>query len=65
MRFYILNQEPPTKCLLRYDWLSQDIFEKIEEVQDKTTNYMWHYNNERPNMALGGIMPQQKLLQAA
>lgn len=50
---------------VRYDWLSQDIFETIEEVQDKATNYMWHYNNERPNMALGGITPQQKLLQAA
>lgn len=50
---------------VRYDWLSQDIFETIEEVQDKATKYMWHYNNERPNMALGGITPNQKLLQAA
>jgi len=25
---------------------------------------MWHYNNERPNMALGGITPNQKLQQA-
>ncbi len=50
---------------IRYDWLSQDMFETIEEVQDKATNYMWHYNNERPNMALGGITPNQKLLQAA
>ena len=50
---------------VRYDWLSQDIFETIEVVQDKATKYMWHYNNERPNMALGGITPNQKLLQAA
>ncbi len=50
---------------VRYDWLSQDIFETIKEVQDKATKYMWHYNNERPNMALGGITPNQKLLQAA
>lgn len=49
---------------VRYDWLNQDIFETIEEVQDKATNYMWHYNNERPNMALGGITPNQKLQQA-
>ena len=50
---------------VRYDWLSRDIFETIEEVQDKATNYMWPYNNERPNMALGGITPNQKLHQAA
>lgn len=49
---------------VRYDWLSQDIFDTIEEVQDKATNYMWHYNNERPNMALGGITPNQKRLLA-
>lgn len=46
---------------VRYDWLSQDIFDSIEEVQEKATNWLWHYNNERPNMALGGITPKQKL----
>lgn len=50
---------------VRYDWLNQDIFETIEEVQNKATKYMWHYNNERPNMALGGITSNQKLQQAA
>jgi hypothetical protein len=25
----------------------------------------WHYNNERPNMAIGGVTPKQKLLKAA
>lgn len=50
---------------VRYDWLSQDIFETLEEVQDRATQFCWYYNNERPNMALGGITPKQKLLQAA
>lgn len=50
---------------VRYDWLNQDIFTTIEEVQKKATDWLWHYNNERPNMALGGITPRQKLLQAA
>ena len=50
---------------VRYDCLNQDIFTSIEEVQEKATNWLWHYNNERPNMALGGITPKQKLLQAA
>lgn len=46
---------------VRYDWLNQDLFNSLEEVQDKATNWLWHYNNERPNMALGGITPMQKL----
>lgn len=50
---------------VRYDWLSQDIFETLEEVQNKATHFCWYYNNERPNMALGGITPKQKLQQAA
>lgn len=50
---------------VRYDWLNQDIFESIDEVQNKATNWLWHYNNERPNMGLGGITPKQKLHGAA
>lgn len=50
---------------VRYDWLNQDIFYDIEEVQEKATKWLWHYNNERPNMALGGITPMQKLEMAA
>jgi len=50
---------------VRYDWLNQDIFTTIEEVQEKATQWLWHYNHERPNMALGGITPKQKLHLAA
>lgn len=50
---------------VRYDWLNHDIFEEIEEVQEKATKWIWHYNNERPNMGLGGITPTQKLRMAA
>jgi len=46
---------------VRYDWLNQYIFTTIEEVQDAATRWLWTYNNERPNMALGGITPMQKL----
>ena len=46
---------------VRYDWLNQNIFESIEEVQEKATHWLWHYNNERPNIVLGGITPIQKL----
>lgn len=50
---------------VRYDWLAQYLFDSIEEVQDYATRWLWTYNNERPNMALGGITPQQKLELAA
>ncbi|MEG3620374.1 IS3 family transposase, partial [Magnetovibrio sp. PR-2] len=46
---------------VRYDWLNQYIFETIEEVQEAATAWLWTYNNDRPNMAIGGITPIQKL----
>ena len=45
---------------VRYDWLAQYLFESIAAVQDYATQWLWHYNNERPNMGLGGITPKQK-----
>jgi putative transposase len=50
---------------VRYDWLSQTLFGSIEEVQEAATRWLWTYNNERPNMGLGGITPRQKLAMAA
>ena len=50
---------------VRYDWLGQHLFESIEAVQDFATQWLWTYNHERPNMALGGITPKQKLALAA
>ena len=50
---------------VRYDWLGQYLFESIREVQAFATRWLWTYNHERPNMALGGITPMQKLAQAA
>ena len=48
---------------VRYDWLARHLFTSVEEVQEKATQWLWHYNNQRPNMALGGITPMQKLEQ--
>lgn len=50
---------------VRYDWLNQHIFHSIEEVQELATQWLWSYNHERPNMAIGGITPKQKLAIAA
>lgn len=48
---------------VRYDWLSHYIYSDISELQDKATQWLWTYNNERPNMGLGGITPIQRLKQ--
>jgi len=50
---------------VRYDWLGHYLFDSIAEVQDFATQWLWTYNHERPNMALGGITPKQKLALAA
>lgn len=50
---------------VRYDWLAQYLFDSIEEVQKHATRWLWTYNNERPNMAIGGITPKRKLNLAA
>lgn len=46
---------------VRHEWLGQYLFRTIEEVKDTATEWLWTYNHERPNMALGGITPVQKL----
>ena len=50
---------------VRYDWLGQHLFEEVSDVQDFATQWLWTYNNERPNMGIGGITPAQKLALAA
>lgn len=50
---------------VRGEWLGQYIFETIEEAQDQATEWLWTYNNERPNMGIGGITPAMKLKTAA
>ena len=50
---------------VRYDWLNQYIFESLEEIQGFATAWLWTYNNERPNMGIGGITPAMKRKLAA
>jgi putative transposase len=45
----------------RYEWLDQYMLATIEEVPDHATEWLWTYNNDRPNMGLSGITPAQKL----
>ena len=46
---------------VRHEWLDQS----IEEAQEFATQWLWTYNNERPNMGIGGVTPAQKLKMAA
>jgi len=50
---------------VRHEWLDQHIIESIEEAQDYATQWLWTYNNDRPNLGIGGITPAQKLKLAA
>jgi putative transposase len=52
-------------CRAVGEWLSQYIFETIEEAQDQAAEWLWTYNNGRPDMAIDGITPAMKLKTAA
>jgi putative transposase len=45
--------------------LDQYIIESIEEAQDQATQWLWTYNNHRPNMGIDGITTAMKLKMAA
>lgn len=49
---------------VRHEWLEMNEFDTIEDAQNTATGWLWTYNNERPNMAIGGITPAMKLAQA-
>ncbi|WP_187147107.1 IS3 family transposase [Psychrobacter arcticus] len=50
---------------MRYDWLNQELFTYLDQVREQAEDWLYHYNNERPNMGNGGFTPIQKLNQAA
>lgn len=50
---------------VRYEWLSQYHWDDLEDVPRVATQWMWSYNHEHPNMALGGFTPKQRLVMAA
>ena len=42
---------------IRYSWLSKNLFDSLEEVQNYATKWLWFYNHERPHKANGGKPP--------
>jgi putative transposase len=50
---------------VRHEWLNLTIFESIAHAQETATQWLWRYNAERPNTAIGGVTPYQKLAMVA
>ena len=48
----------------RHEWLDLHQLESVEHAQLLATQWLWTYNNERPNTAIGGVPPRW-LLKAA
>ena len=44
---------------VRHEWLDLHLFNRVEHAQELATQWLWLYNNERPNTAIGGIPPKQ------
>ena len=48
---------------VRHEYLEMNEFRTIEEARRLAEQWLWTYNNERPNMAIGGITPAMKFRQ--
>jgi putative transposase len=44
---------------VRYDWPAHYLFDTIEDMQEFATRWLWTYNHERPNMAIGSMTPNK------
>ena len=49
---------------VRHEWLDMHDFNSVEHAQILATEWLWIYNNERPNTAIGGVPPVQLSLAA-
>lgn len=47
---------------MRYERLNQNLFDSIEQMRLKYTQWLWTYNNKRPNIGIGGIPPVFKVV---
>jgi len=45
--------------------MNQHLFAFLEEMREFATAWLWRYNNDRPNMGIGGIAPARKKMMAA
>jgi|TARA_R110000796_G_C14486754_1_gene427311 putative transposase len=45
----------------RHEWLDLHEFTSVAHAQLLATQWLWHYNHERPNSAIGGVPPARLL----
>jgi putative transposase len=50
---------------VRHEWLDQTIFQSVAHAQETATQWLWRYNAQQPNTAIGGVTPYQKLAMVA
>ena len=50
---------------LRYEWLSQNHWSTVDEVQEHAMQWTYFHDHHRSHMALGGLTPKQRLAKAA
>ena len=46
---------------VRHEWLDLNHFESVAHAQALATQWVWQYNNIRPNTAIGGVPPRAYL----
>lgn len=49
---------------VRHEWLDLHVFDTVQQAQQLATEWLWIYNNERPNSAIGGVPPRSLLMAA-
>lgn len=48
-----------------HEWLLQHDWADLQEIQMFATQWMWKYDDNRPNKVRGSITPKQRLAMAA
>jgi len=43
---------------IRHEWLELVNFESVQQAQFLATQWLWTYNNEQPNSAIGEVPPK-------
>jgi putative transposase len=44
----------------RHEWLDMHLFHSVSQVQLLAMQWLWGYNNERSNTAIGGVTPNPR-----
>lgn len=48
----------------RHEWLDLHRFDSLDQARQLATQWIWEYNNVRPNTAIGGVPPRRLMMAA-